>query len=1101
MRFICPQSPWLPQLDRALAIALFLLCTGLVPKLANATDLIFQRPDGTFRLWHVEGRETTGPLPITPNHANHDSRWRLVGAGMFNGAGNADLLFQYHDGLLAVWFMDSLVQSGSTLFYPDKPDSPKWRLIGSGDLDGDGAQDLIFQGSDAQPGGQLMAWLMRGPHQAQPFSLSPKAPEPGFQLRAIGDLDGDQKADLVFQEPESGKLQMWLMNGVTRRASATPEPAASQRGLLVQAAVDFDEDGLADLIFQKQRELRLWKMNRTQRVGEAVEIAVPGLDPNETLAAAGAFLRTGTVPKPPPSREQDSPANRSRRLSRWTVNPLGFGNERGDPPIRADAVSMIDEGGVRSANILEPASLLLLPTQSADGRPLMAFRPGTLKFRFRPEWTRRHNIGGRGSGPGPGGPATLLSVGDPIRRPEAGWLELAVSAQADALSFRSRNQFGHEFALLYEAASGALRHLQFESNSWTEFTLVLETNRIEIWQEDHLLASTNTGTTVPLPPESVVRGGLCLGNVISGGQPARGAFDDLECFSYPFGVFEHSAFHVVASVSNAPQGILLEWKRNPFRKLSIRRRLLNEPSPALLTTNVSGLSWIDKTAAPGERYEYTIFDPRLPDRVSGTITASLEGIPEEYRGRALVLVDETLEGSLAQELREFEKDLIGDGWFVTRRSTPRHHDTRWSVNPAAIGKVRAMVQEEYQAARGELRTVILVGHVAVPYTGFGAEDGHIARGENHFGAWPSDLYYADTDGHWTDIDSYPLSYETFYPETKNVPGDGKFDQSQVPRNAAGKPFIEVSVGRIDFARLEGYLGERLSEIAMLKRYFDKNHRYRHGELAFPARAIVESFSHPNENRILFNNAIYNSRRNFGPDPDALVVGDFTRLKQAALWGFQAGFGAVNVMNNNQANPWSTESITRPSQAPSVAFYMLSGSWFGDWNLAGNLLRGMLVPANSGLASCWMRGHLVRFDRMATGGTIGDAWMATANDPHQAATVFGAPRTLSLLGDPSLRSSIVPPPGPARVSKGERGSIVTWAKAAGQPMGYFVYASPFALGPFTNRLTERLIQETQFTDTHTDHAARYYAVRAALLATTGGGSYTNLSQASFARKGN
>ena len=139
--------------------------------------------------------------------------------------------------------------------------------------------------------------------------------------------------------------------------------------------------------------------------------------------------------------------------------------------------------------------------------------------------------------------------------------------------------------------------------------------------------------------------------------------------------------------------------------------------------------------------------------------------------------------------------------------------------------------------------------------------------------------------------------------------------------------------------------------------------------------------------------------------------------------------------------------------------------------------------------------------MATGGTIGDAWMATANDPHQAATVFGAPRTLSLLGDPSLRSSIVPPPGPARVSKGERGSIVTWAKAAGQPMGYFVYASPFALGPFTNRLTERLIQETQFTDTHTDHAARYYAVRAALLATTGGGSYTNLSQASFARKGN
>ena len=335
----------------------------------------------------------------------------------------------------------------------------------------------------------------------------------------------------------------------------------------------------------------------------------------------------------------------------------------------------------------------------------------------------------------------------------------------------------------------------------------------------------------------------------------------------------------------------------------------------------------------------------------------------------------------------------------------------------------------------------------------------------------------------------------------NTPGDGKFDQSRVPRNSAGISSIEVSVGRVDFARLDGYLGERISETTLLKRYFEKNHRYRHGDLSFPARAIVEGFSHPNENRILYNNAIYNSRRNFGPGSDALVMGDLYRIKQAALWGFQAGFGYVNMMNNNQSNPWSTESATRPGQAPAIAFYMLSGSWFGDWNLAGNLLRGVLAPPNSGLASCWMRGHLMRFDTMAVGGTLGDALKATANDPNQAATMLGAPRTMSLLGDPTLRGAVTPPPAAVRVSKLDDDILVTWQEAAGQPLGYFVYSSPYALGPFTNRLTKRPITGTKHRDVGASKEKSYYAVRSVQQITTGAGTYTNLSQAAFVKKRN
>lgn len=851
---------------------------GLLPAVIRASDIVFQRSDGTFRLWHLESNQIRGPILITPNHANHDARWRIAGSGIFNGAGNADLLFQYHDGMLAVWYMDEATQTGSTLFYPEKPESSKWRLIGSGDLDGDGGQDLVFQSREDRIHGPLSAWLMRGPHQARPLPVTPSDPTPGFQLRAIGDFDGDLKADLIFQEPGSGALQCWLMNGATRLVSEGTEPSAPDRGFAVQAATDVDGDGQVDLLFQKQKTVGLWKMNRLRRLGEAVDMVLPGLETGEVLVAAGVFLRDQSLPHPPPPRRDE-------------------------------------------------------PVNSRD----------------------------------------------------------------------------------------------------------------------------------------------------------------------PSGLFENTELHVVARVVREPPGIQLEWKRNPVQRLNIRRRLLTESAPTLMATNVGGVTWLDTQVTPGERYEYAVFDPGSRDFTSGSITASLDGAPIEYRGKALVLVDETVEDKLSQALRDFERDLVGDGWSVARKSVPRHNDNRWSANRPAIEKIRGIIRQEYQDSDGDLRTVILVGHVAVPYTGFGAEDGHTAKGQNHFGAWPTDLYYADTDGRWTDIDRYPLPYETAFPETMNTPDDGKFDQSQVPRNSAGVPFIEVSVGRVDFARLDGYLGERISETSLLKRYFEKNHRYRHGDLAFPPRAIAQGFSHPNENRILYNNAIFNSSRNFGQGPDALVLGDFYRAKRAALWGFQAGFGHVSVMNNNQSNPWSTESVTRPGQAPAIAFYMLSGSWFGDWNLAGNLLRGVLVPASSGLASCWMRGYLVKFDTMAVGGTLGDAFKATANDPNQAATVFGAPRTLSLLGDPTLRAAVTPPPTAASASKHPSGVVVSWQRADGQPLGYFVYDSPFALGPFTNRLTMQPVHETQFLDSNSIATRRYHAVRSVQRMTTGAGAYTNLSQAAFVKK--
>jgi len=690
-------------------------------------------------------------------------------------------------------------------------------------------------------------------------------------------------------------------------------------------------------------------------------------------------------------------------------------------------------------------------------------------------------------------------VGDRVKSPASGWFEFSIDASGDGLSIRSQNHFGHAFHLNYLASAGSLTHVQFESNVWTEFTVVTSTNRIELWQERTLLASTNSTSPIPYPPRTVLAQGLSIGNSRSGGFPALGTIAELEFYNYPFGDSDQSEYSVSAVAIREPPSVQMEWKRNPFDKVSIRRRSASQSSWITVATNGAGSTWTDTNVLLGATYDYTVFNPSSPERSSGGIRVGVHASVPEFRGAVMLVVDETLESKIQNALREYERDLMGDGWRVIRIQAPRHNDDNWTANRDAIQGLRTQLQTEYRNSHGELKQVVLIGHVPIPYSGFAAEDGHMGPKDNHYGAWPTDLFYADLDGNWTDLDRYPLAYNTVFPETMNKVGDGKFDQNQVAKNANGDSAIELAVGRIDFARLEGFLAERISETALLKRYFEKNHRFRHAELTFPPRLIAQGFSHPNENRTLLNNAVHNAHRNFGTDDSALVVGDLFRLNQRALWGYQAGFGYVNVMNNNQPNPWTSADVTRPDRAPPIGFYMLSGSWFGDWNVKGCLLKAVLAPVDSGLASCWMRGYLWRWDPLAVGGTLGDALMATANDTDQHPMRFGAPRTLVILGDPTLRPNVIPPPTDAHLLTTETGSVIEWHWTGPLPDAYYLYSSSEVLGPFTNRVASLAPEVTRHLLEQSAPAHKFYALRAAKTVITGSGCYTNLSQCAFVRR--
>ena len=140
--------------------------------------------------------------------------------------GQADVLFQHREGQLAVWLMDPLnitsVREVRAL-EPANSGNPSWRVVGHGDFNGDGNQDLVFQHSD----GTIGFWMMSGTSQASSAMLNPAQPlDAAWQVSAVLDLNRDGKLYLVVQHTD-GTMAVMYLNGLTLTQTKAFVPSRS----------------------------------------------------------------------------------------------------------------------------------------------------------------------------------------------------------------------------------------------------------------------------------------------------------------------------------------------------------------------------------------------------------------------------------------------------------------------------------------------------------------------------------------------------------------------------------------------------------------------------------------------------------------------------------------------------------------------------------------------------------------------------------------------------------------------------------------------------------------------------------------------------------
>ena len=244
----------------------------------GGTDLVWQnRADGRLAVWFMSGTAHIGNTAIVPDQVV-DTAWHVVGTGDGNRDGQVDLYWQNQaTGGLAIWFMFDNVRVSAEMLMPAAVPDTSWKVRTVTDLDGDGYPDLIWQHSDS---GDVAVWFMVGTRRRSGELLVPgQVSDLDWKIVGAGDVDRDGNQDLFWHHAVTGQLAVWFMRGnVAISGQAISPDRVIDTAWQVRGVGDLDGNGYPDLVWQNTSTFKVatWLLNGLQRIDGRL-IAGPAL--------------------------------------------------------------------------------------------------------------------------------------------------------------------------------------------------------------------------------------------------------------------------------------------------------------------------------------------------------------------------------------------------------------------------------------------------------------------------------------------------------------------------------------------------------------------------------------------------------------------------------------------------------------------------------------------------------------------------------------------------------------------------------------------------------------------------------------------------------
>ena len=160
------------------------------------SDIMFRHDNGA--IFNFLGTPSGGMLNNGDNiYTVVSTAWALAGTGDFNGDGRDDILWQHDNGAIFNFLgkANGGVENNGSNSYTAL--SPIWSVVGIGDFNGDSRDDVLFR----QSGGVITNWLGTASggftdNGSNLFTLVDSA----WQVAGIGDFNGDGRDDILFRD-------------------------------------------------------------------------------------------------------------------------------------------------------------------------------------------------------------------------------------------------------------------------------------------------------------------------------------------------------------------------------------------------------------------------------------------------------------------------------------------------------------------------------------------------------------------------------------------------------------------------------------------------------------------------------------------------------------------------------------------------------------------------------------------------------------------------------------------------------------------------------------------------------------------------------------